>query len=148
MALNTLVCIASIIAELTFITEGMRTRLGIRQNVLLLTAAAVLALSDISFRPIGEICFDASVLAAPVFLLLFAVQGGYTNRCGKEMLLRSAAAAALPILISVMVSLAVFFIEGYAVFEFDEGTLVPWQFLLCGMTLAVNDIILAKKVTV
>lgn len=148
MALNSLVCLALIIAELTFITEGMRIRLGIRQNVLLLTAAAVLALSDISLRPIGELCLDVSVLVSPVFLLLFAVQGGYTNRRGKEMLLRSAAAATLPILISITVSLAVFFIEGYAVFEFDEGTVVPWQFLLCGLTLAVNDIMFAKKVTV
>lgn len=148
MALNTLVCLAMIIAELTFITENLRMRLGIRKNVLLLTAAAVLALSNMSFRPIGEICFDASSLAAPIFLLLFALEGGYTNQFGKEMLLKSAAAASLPILISIIVSLAVFFIEGYAVFEFDEGIMVPWQFLLCGLNLGINDIILAKKVTV
>lgn len=148
MSLNTLVCLITITAELTFITESMRTRLGIRQNVLLLTATAVLALSNMSFRPIGEICFDASSLATPIFLLLFAFEGGYVNQRGKEMLLKSAAAAALPILISIIVSLAVFFIEGYAVFEFDEEIMVPWQFLLCGLSLGINDIILAKKVTV
>lgn len=53
MALNTTVCLAAIIMNLTFLTENICRRLCMRPFALAVTAAAALALANISFRPVG-----------------------------------------------------------------------------------------------
>ena len=106
MALNTTVCLAAIIMNLTFLTENICRRLCMRPFALAVTAAAALALANISFRPVGEVCFDLSI------------------------------------------SLVNYFADGFAAFDLNEGTIVPWQVLLCGMDMAIGDILLAKKVAV
>ena len=50
MALNTTVCLAAIIMNLTFLTENICRRLCMRPFALAVTAAAALALANISFR--------------------------------------------------------------------------------------------------
>ena len=75
MALNTTVCLAAIIMNLTFLTENICRRLCMRPFALAVTAAAALALANISFRPVGEVCFDLSILALPAFLTAFAHGG-------------------------------------------------------------------------
>ena len=123
MALNTTVCLAAIIMNLTFLTENICRRLCMRPFALAVTAAAALALANISFRPVGEVCFDLSILALPAFLTAFILGGGYT-------------------------ALVNYFADGFAAFDLNEGTIVPWQVLLCGMDMAIGDILLAKKVAV
>ena len=38
-----------------------------------------------------------------------------------------------------------FVYDGYAVFEFREESLIPWQFLLCAMDIGLMDILMAKR---
>lgn len=54
----------------------------------------------------------------------------------------------IPMLISAAISLVNYFADGFAAFDLNEGTIVPWQVLLCGMDMAIGDILLAKKVAV
>ena len=148
MALNTIVCLAAMIMNITFLTENICRRLCIRPFALAVTAAAALALSNISLRPAGEVCLDLSIFAPPVFLALFGLGGGYTGRRGRVCLSRMAAVSVIPMLISAALSLVDYFADGFAVFELSEGMIVPWQALLCGLDMAVGDILLAKKVAV
>lgn len=148
MALNIVVCLAAIILNLCFVTEKACRRLGIRPAALMLGAAAALALSGLNLRPIGELCFDAAVFAAPLSFALLSAQGGSTAAHGKAVLAKLAAWCLLPVLVSAAFALAEFFIEGYAVVELRENVIIPWQFLLSTATLAAKDIMLAKKVTV
>ena len=90
MALNTTVCLAAIIMNLTFLTENICRRLCMRPFALAVTA----------------------------------------------------------MLISAAISLVNYFADGFAAFDLNEGTIVPWQVLLCGMDMAIGDILLAKKVAV
>lgn len=46
------------------------------------------------------------------------------------------------------IALARYFADGFAAFDLNEGAIVPWQVLLCGMDMAIGDILLAKKVAV
>ena len=148
MALNTIVCLAAIIMNLTFLTENICRRLCMRPFALAVTAAAALALANISFRPVGEVCFDLSILALPAFLTAFSLGGGYTARRGRVCLSRLAAISMIPMLISAAISLVNYFADGFAAFDLNEGAIVPWQVLLCGMDMAIGDILLAKKVAV
>ena len=146
MALNTIVCLAAIIMNLTFLTENICRRLCMRPFALAVTAAAALALANISFRPVGEVCFDLSILALPAFLTAFSLGGGYTAQ--RACLSRMAAISMIPMLISAAISLVNYFADGFAAFDLNEGAIVPWQVLLCGMDMAIGDILLAKKVAV
>ena len=144
MALNTIVCLAAIIMNLTFLTENICRRLCMRPFALAVAALAALALANISFRPVGEVCFDLSILALPAFLTAFSLGGGYTAQRGRACLSRMAAISMIPMLISAAISLVNYF----AAFDLNEGAIVPWQVLLCGMDMAIGDILLAKKVAV
>ena len=93
MALNTIVCLAAIIMNLTFLTENICRRLCMRPFAL-------------------------------------------------------AAMSMIPMLISAAISLVNYFADGFAAFDLNEGAIVPWQVLLCGMDMAIGDILLAKKVAV
>ena len=145
MALNTIVCLAAIIMNLTFLTENICRRLCMRPFALAVTALAALALAN---RPVGEVCFDLSILALPAFLTAFSLGGGYTAQRGRACLSRMAAISMIPMLISAAISLVNYFADGFAAFDLNEGTIVPWQVLLCGMDMAIGDILLAKKVAV
>ena len=140
MALNTIVCLAAIIMNLTFLTENICRRLCMRPFAL--------AVANISFRPVGEVCFDLSILALPAFLTAFSLGGGYTARRGRACLSRMAAISMIPMLVSAAISLVNYFADGFAAFDLNEGAIVPWQMLLCGMDMAIGDILLAKKVAV
>ena len=119
-----------------------------RPFALAVTALAALALANISFRPVGEVCFDLSILALPAFLTAFSLGGGYTAQRGRACLSRMAAMSMIPMLISAAISLVNYFADGFAAFDLNEGAIVPWQVLLCGMDMAIGDILLAKKVAV
>ena len=145
MQLNTVVCLAAIIMNITFLTEKACARLGIRPFALCFPALCALALSDISFRPAGEVSFDASVLAVPACFMLLCSSGGANSKRGKAELGRLAAVCLLPVFVSALFSCMGFVYDGYAVFEFREESLIPWQFLLCAMDIGLMDILMAKR---
>ena len=95
---------------------------------------------------LGGAC--ACILALPAFLAAFSLGGGYTARRGRACLSRMAAISMIPMLVSAAISLVNYFADGFAAFDLNEGTIVPWQMLLCGMDMAIGDILHAKKVAV